>query len=79
MIPSKPEALYYDITHDNPSYIELNRHKDCLSKIALLAFSHCFIGTTKGFDEFYPKNVDVVNDLRLYDAKVNSEGNIYYP
>ena len=76
-MPNKPEALYYDITHDNPSYIELNRHKDCIAKIALLAFSHCFVGTTKGFDELYPKNINVVKDLRLYEEKLNSQRKIF--
>ena len=41
--------------------------------MALLSFSHCFVGTTKGFDEFYPKNINVVKDLRLYESKTNTE------
>jgi len=36
-----------------------------------LALSNCFVATTKGFDEFFPKNLSVVTEKRLYPIEPN--------
>ena len=54
------------MSHDNPSFFQKRTFQDSLPSMAILAFSNCMIGSTKGFDEFYIKNVSVVKESRLY-------------
>lgn len=75
LVPSNPEGILYDVTHDNPSYYESRTHMDCLSKSALLGFSGCFLGSTKGFDEFFENKISVVNEKRLYKIHIENTGN----
>jgi len=48
---SAPHALFYDLTHDNESPL----HK------------HSATGSVKGFDEIYPKLLNIVSDNRKYE------------
>lgn len=47
---------------------------DCLSKAALLGFSGCFLGSTKGFDEFFENKISVVDEKRLYKIHIENLG-----
>ncbi|KAF8957455.1 glucanotransferase domain of glycogen debranching enzyme-domain-containing protein [Flammula alnicola] len=42
--------------------------EDALSTGALVAFSFCAIGSVKGFDELYPKLLDLVKEERRYEV-----------
>ncbi|EGN96521.1 glycoside hydrolase family 13 protein [Serpula lacrymans var. lacrymans S7.3] len=63
---SVPHALMYDLTHDNESYLDKRSAEDALSTAALVAFSHCAIGSVKGFDDLYPKLLNLVCERRKY-------------
>ena len=65
---SVPHALFYDLTHDNESYLDKRTAEDSLSTGALMTFSYSAIGSVKGFDELYPKHLDLVQDMRRYEA-----------
>lgn len=64
---SMPHALLYDITHDNESPLDKRSAEDALSTGALCAFSFCAIGSIKGFDDLYPKLLNLVSEKRRYE------------
>ncbi|GJJ11364.1 hypothetical protein Clacol_005596 [Clathrus columnatus] len=65
---SSPHALFFDLTHDNESPLYKRSAEDALSTGALIAFSGSAIGSTKGFDDLYPKLLDLVGEKRLYEV-----------
>ncbi|KDQ61755.1 glycoside hydrolase family 13 protein [Jaapia argillacea MUCL 33604] len=65
---SKPHALLYDLTHDNESYLDKRSAEDTLSTGALVTFSFSAIGSVKGFDDLYPKLLNLVQERRLYEV-----------
>ncbi|KAF7796344.1 hypothetical protein EIP86_007521 [Pleurotus ostreatoroseus] len=65
---SVPHALFYDLTHDNESYLDKRSAEDALSTGALITFSHSAIGSVKGFDDLYPKLLNLVQEKRRYEA-----------
>jgi glycogen debranching enzyme len=62
----EPHALFMDCTHDNETPAQKRTVEDTLPTAALVAFCSCANGTTMGFDECYPKLLDVVNEKRKY-------------
>ncbi|KAF9557321.1 glycoside hydrolase family 13 protein [Agrocybe pediades] len=64
---SLPHALLYDQTHDNESPLDKRSAEDALSTAALVAFSYCAIGSVKGFDDLYPKLLNLVQEKRKYE------------
>lgn len=65
---SAPHALFFDLTHDNESPLYKRSAEDALSTGALVAFSGSAIGSNKGFDDLYPKLLDLVREKRLYEV-----------
>jgi glycogen debranching enzyme len=63
---SSPHAVFYDVTHDNETPLSKRTAEDALSTGALVTFTHAALGSNKGFDDLYPKLLDVVSDNRLY-------------
>lgn len=63
---SVPHALLYDQTHDNESTCDRRSPEDTLSTGALVTFSYSAIGSIKGFDDVYPKLLNLVNEKRQY-------------
>ncbi|KZP16628.1 glycoside hydrolase family 133 protein [Athelia psychrophila] len=63
---SLPHALLYDLTHDNESYVEKRSAEDTLAAGALVAFAWSAIGSVKGFDDIYPRLLNLVNEKRQY-------------
>jgi glycogen debranching enzyme len=63
-----PHALFYDLTHDNESPLDKRSAEDSLSTGALVAFSCSAIGSVKGFDDLYPKLLNLVHEQRIYDV-----------
>jgi glycogen debranching enzyme len=47
--------------------LEKRSAEDALSTAALVAFSYCAIGSVKGFDDLYPKLVNLVKEKRKYE------------
>lgn len=64
---SVPHALCYDLTHDNESYLDKRSAEDALSTAALVTFCWCAIGSVKGFDDLYPKYINIVKETRQYE------------
>ncbi|KAI0704297.1 glycoside hydrolase family 13 protein [Cytidiella melzeri] len=71
---SVPHALFYDLTHDNESYLDKRSAEDALSTGALMTFSYSAIGSVKGFDDLYPKLLNLVQESRAYEATRLTEG-----
>ncbi len=53
---SSPHALFMDVTHDNETPTMKRTTEDAITMGALVAFSWSAIGSTKGFDDLYPKD-----------------------
>lgn len=70
---SMPHALLYDLTHDNESFLDKRSAEDALSTGSLVAFSLCAIGSVKGFDDLYPKLLNLVQEKRRYELTGLSE------
>ncbi|KAF7260333.1 hypothetical protein EG68_02500 [Paragonimus skrjabini miyazakii] len=66
LFPSVAHALVYDQTHDNPSVAEKHCVYDFLPLAGLNAILCCAIGSTRGYDELVPHNIDVVHETRPY-------------
>ncbi|KIM34496.1 glycoside hydrolase family 13 protein [Serendipita vermifera MAFF 305830] len=64
---SVPHALFFDLTHDNESPLHKRSAEDALSTGGLIAFSSCAVGSVKGFDDLYPKLLDLVGENRRYE------------
>ena len=64
---SLPHALLYDQTHDNESATTKRSAEDTLSTAGIVAFAWCGTGSVKGFDEVYPKLLELVTEKRLYE------------
>lgn len=69
--PRNPDALFFDLTHDNKSYYQNRTIPHSLSTAALVTMSNCFIASTKGFDEFYAENPSVVSERRHYPLSIS--------
>lgn len=67
-----PHALFMDCTHDNQTPAQIRTVEDTLSTAALVAFCSSAVGTTFGYDETYPKLLDVVGETRQYGHDYNS-------
>ncbi|ANB13548.1 bifunctional 4-alpha-glucanotransferase/amylo-alpha-1,6-glucosidase [Sugiyamaella lignohabitans] len=59
-------AWFMDCTHDNESAAEKRTVEDTLPSGALVAMCACAVGSTVGFDECYPKSLNVVTEERQY-------------
>lgn len=65
---SAPHAVFYDVTHDNESPAHKRTAEDALSTGALVTFTRAAIGSNKGFDDLYPKLLNLVTDTRMYSV-----------
>lgn len=73
---SVPHAVFYDVTHDNETPLSKRTAEDALSTGALVTFTKAALGSNKGFDDLYPKLLNLVTDNRPYDVQgsVGKEG-----
>ena len=65
---STPHTVFYDLTHDNESPLMKRTAEDALATGALVTFTKAALGSNKGFDDLYPKLLNLVTDNRLYDV-----------
>ncbi|KIR80314.1 glycogen debranching enzyme [Cryptococcus gattii EJB2] len=70
---SVPHAVFYDLTHDNQSPRDKRTAEDALSTGALVTFCAAALGSNKGFDDLYPKLLDLVADNRKYEVISNEK------
>ncbi|RLV91284.1 Glycogen debranching enzyme [Spathaspora sp. JA1] len=63
-----PHALFMDCTHDNEMPAQKRTVEDTLPNAALVAFCSSAIGSVYGYDECYPKILNLVNEHRQYSV-----------
>lgn len=69
-------ALFMDCTHDNEMPAQKRDARDTLPTAALVNMCGCATGSVIGFDEIYPKIVEIVHEHRLYNS-ISSEGEVH--
>lgn len=73
---SPVHALFMDCTHDNEMPAQKRDARDTLPTAALVNMCACATGSVIGFDEIYPKIVEIVHENRLYSS-ISSEGEVH--
>ena len=71
--PELPESIFYDQSHDNKSFHTTGRLFHTLPIAAILSFSQTNSGSTYGFDQFYPEQLSVVTENRIYENRYTQE------
>ena len=72
---SAVHALFMDCTHDNEMPAQKRDARDTLPTAALVNMCGCSTGSVMGFDEIYPKLVEIVHEKRMYKS-ISSEGEV---
>jgi hypothetical protein len=63
----RPNDILYDCTHDNPSPLEkFKTGRIALPHLGVAAMADISIASTWGYDHLLPKNINVVNEKRMY-------------
>ena len=65
---SPVHALFMDCTHDNEMPAQKRDARDTLPNAALVNMCACATGSVMGYDEIYPKLVEIVHEDRLYNS-----------
>lgn len=72
---SPVHALFMDCTHDNEVPAQKRDARDTLPNAALVNICACATGSVMGYDEIYPRLLDIVHEKRLYTS-ASSEGHV---
>lgn len=67
--PVPVHALFMDCTHDNETPAQKRDARDTLPNAALVNMCSSATGSVMGYDEIYPKLVDLVNETRQYTSE----------
>ncbi|KAK3393446.1 glycogen debranching enzyme [Podospora didyma] len=67
--PVPVQALFMDCTHDNETPAQKRDARDTLPNAALVSMCSSATGSVMGYDEIYPKLVDLVGETRLYTSE----------
>lgn len=67
--PTPVHALFMDCTHDNETPAQKRDARDTLPNAALVNMCASATGSVMGYDEIYPRLVDLVNESRLYTSE----------
>ena len=67
-------ALFMDCTHDNEVPAQKRDARDTLPNAALVSMCACATGSVMGYDEIYPKLVDLVHETRRYTSAASENG-----
>lgn len=73
---SPVHALFMDCTHDNETPAQKRDARDTLPSAALVAMCACATGSVMGFDEVYPKLIELVHEKRLYSSPYSTGGTV---
>ena len=71
---STPHAIVYDLTHDNESYPDKFTAEHALCVAGIVTFGYCAVASVKGFDDLYPKLLNLVQEKRMYEVTDLGEG-----
>ena len=66
-------ALFMDCTHDNETPAQKRDARDTLPNAALVNMCSSATGSVMGYDEIYPRLVDLVSETRLYTSESSSK------
>lgn len=66
--------LFYDCTHDNETPYQRRVPQDSLPTGALVAMCAASIGSVMGYDEIFPRLLDLVGESRLYAPEHDQPG-----
>ncbi|PVU86318.1 hypothetical protein BB560_006755 [Smittium megazygosporum] len=61
-----PHSIFFDLTHDNEAPAQVRTPEDALSSAATVGFTVGAIGSSQGFDDLYPKYINLVQEQRRY-------------
>jgi len=75
--PSLPPALFMDCTHDNETPYQKRTVFDTVPNAAVVAMTASAIGSTRGYDEIFPKTIDLVNETRVYKKNLNLNSGVF--
>lgn len=64
--PRAPHAIFMDCTHDNETPHQRRMAEDTLPNAAVVSMSCCAMGSVRGYDEIFPKLLDLVSERRMY-------------
>ncbi|ROV89393.1 hypothetical protein VSDG_08690 [Cytospora chrysosperma] len=70
--PVPVQALFMDCTHDNETPAQKRDARDTLPNAALVNMCASATGSVMGYDEIYPKIIDLVSETRLYLSESSS-------
>ena len=70
---SPVHALFMDCTHDNEVPAQKRDARDTLPNAALISMCASATGSVMGYDEIYPKLVDLVHEKRLYTSTFSDQ------
>ena len=68
-------ALFMDCTHDNEVPAQKRDARDTLPNAALVNMCACATGSVMGYDEIYPRHLNIVLESRIYSSSF-SEGKV---
>ncbi|KAJ2867181.1 bifunctional 4-alpha-glucanotransferase/amylo-alpha-1,6-glucosidase, partial [Coemansia erecta] len=63
---SLPHAIFFDCTHDNETPAQKRTMEDALPNTAIVSMTSCATGSNRGYDELYPKYLNIVLEQRRY-------------
>ncbi|KAH6709101.1 putative glycogen debranching enzyme [Leptodontidium sp. MPI-SDFR-AT-0119] len=66
-------ALFMDCTHDNEVPAQKRDARDTLPNAALVNMCASATGSVMGYDEVYPKLIDLVSETRLYTSESSTK------
>ena len=67
--PHPVQALFMDCTHDNEVPAQKRDARDTLPNAALVNMCASATGSVMGYDEIYPKLIELVSETRLYTSE----------
>lgn len=67
--PVPVQALFMDCTHDNEVPAQKRDARDTLPNAALVSMCSSATGSVMGYDEIYPRLVELVHETRLYTSE----------
>ncbi|ODQ64254.1 glycogen debranching enzyme [Nadsonia fulvescens var. elongata DSM 6958] len=73
IVPLPIGAMFMDCTHDNETPAQKRTVEDTLPNAALVAMCASSIGSVMGYDECYPRLLDIVQESRQYSFQTEPD------